>query len=184
MRSNFHLTDRAKDRLGHFVVAATLVVAVLASGCGGSDVPESRATVGSRDTPTQPIRPAGATTQPRPLSSSVTPTPDSATRGDDGQPEAASREPVTFDDAESVFFEKRYEEATRLFAAYVEQRPENTWGHYMLGLSAWKNGDYELAEQSFDKTLERDPKHLKSLRNLGRVDGDTEVGNRRGCHTG
>lgn len=166
MRSNLQVTERTKDRLGHIVVAAMLIVAVLATSCGDSDVPESRATVGIRDTPTQPT---GATTPPRPFGSNVKPTPESTTPDTVEQPEYVSRGPVTFDEAEGVFFEKRYEEATQLFTAYVEQRPDNTWGHYMLGLSAWKNGDYELAERSFDTTLERDPKHLKSLRNLGRV---------------
>ena len=31
----------------------------------------------------------------------------------------------------------------------VESRPENAWGHYMLGLAAWRSGDLTGAERAF-----------------------------------
>ena len=34
---------------------------------------------------------------------------------------------------------------TDLFAAYTRSSPDNPWGHYMYGLSAWKAGDHERA---------------------------------------
>lgn len=77
--------------------------------------------------------------------------------------------PVSYDDAEAAFTGKRFGEAVQKFSAYVEQRPENPWGHYMLGLSAWKAGDPVLAESAFVKAIELDPKHVKSLVNLSRV---------------
>jgi tetratricopeptide (TPR) repeat protein len=56
-----------------------------------------------------------------------------------------------------------------MFAAYAERKPENAWGHYMLGLSQWKVGNLDAAEEAFEKALEIDPQHVKSLNNLSRV---------------
>jgi Flp pilus assembly protein TadD len=78
-------------------------------------------------------------------------------------------ENVTYKEAESTFNERRYSEATEMFAAYVGRRPENPWGHYMLGLSAWKSGQLPRAKESFERALELDPSHVKSLLNLSRV---------------
>jgi len=80
---------------------------------------------------------------------------------------------VTYEEAESVFFERRYDEAAELFALYSEVRPENPWGYYMLGLSAWKAGDYDGAEAALERALELDPRHGKSWLNLARVYLDT-----------
>ena len=78
-------------------------------------------------------------------------------------------ENVTYEQAESSFTERRYGEATEMFASYVTRRPENPWGHYMLGLSAWKSGQLPRARGSFERALELDPSHVKSLLNLSRV---------------
>jgi predicted Zn-dependent protease len=77
--------------------------------------------------------------------------------------------PVNFAEAQAVYREGRYAEATALFGAYVESKPQNAWGQYMLGLSAWKGGDAERAEAAFKKALELDPRHVKSRLNLSRV---------------
>lgn len=82
---------------------------------------------------------------------------------------ARSCENVTYEDAESVFRERKYGEATEMFAAYVTRRPTNPWGHYMLGLSAWKSGELPRARAAFERSLELDPTHVKSLLNLSRV---------------
>jgi Tfp pilus assembly protein PilF len=76
---------------------------------------------------------------------------------------------VSFKTAESAFEERRYAEATKMFEVYVQRRPENAWGHYMLGLSAWKSGDLELARSAFERAITLDPKHVKTLLNLSRV---------------
>lgn len=81
---------------------------------------------------------------------------------------------VEYDLGEVAFREKRYGDATQLFSTYVGQRPTNPWGHYMLGLSAWKSGDLPKARESFERTLELDPKHVKSLLNITRVLLDQE----------
>ena len=77
--------------------------------------------------------------------------------------------PVTFADGEAAFQAKKYGEATAIFERYIEQRPKNVWGHYMLGLSAWKNGDAMKAETSFENALGIDPSHVKTLLNYSRV---------------
>src|SRR5688572_5758968 len=77
--------------------------------------------------------------------------------------------PVSYEGAESVFSEGRYSEAAQLFTAYTVTHPENPWGHYMLGMSAWKAGDREKAMSAFDQSLQLDSTHRKSLFNSGRV---------------
>lgn len=81
---------------------------------------------------------------------------------------------VSWEQADSVYREGDFGRAADFFAAYVERRPENPWGHYMLGLSARHAGDPGRAEAAFGEALERDPGHVKSLVNLGRtlLDGD------------
>lgn len=76
---------------------------------------------------------------------------------------------VSLTDAEKVYQEKNYGEAAELFAVYTDQHPSNPWGHYMLGLSAWKSGDLDRAESAFVRSLELDRKHVKTLLNLSRV---------------
>ena len=76
---------------------------------------------------------------------------------------------VSLSDGEQLYREKRYDEATELLAVYVDQQPKNPWGHYMLGLSAWKAGNLDRAEGAFVRSLELDSKHVKTLLNLARV---------------
>jgi predicted Zn-dependent protease len=76
---------------------------------------------------------------------------------------------VTYAEAESVFNARRYAEATEMFAVIAERRPENAWGHYMHGLSAWKAGNPERAESAFLVAIETDSNHVKSRLNLARV---------------
>jgi tetratricopeptide (TPR) repeat protein len=76
---------------------------------------------------------------------------------------------VSFGDGEAEYRARNYGEATRLFELYVVRRPDNPWGHYMLGLSAWKSGDLARSESAFETALRINPKHMKSLVNLSRV---------------
>ena len=94
-------------------------------------------------------------------------TPSTATPGPGSEPVISG--PVTYDRADSAFRDKNYTAAISLFTAYAESKPENPWGHYMLGLSAWKTGDRETAEQQFNKTIELDSTHVKARLNLARV---------------
>jgi tetratricopeptide (TPR) repeat protein len=56
-----------------------------------------------------------------------------------------------------------------MFSEYVVTNPENAWGHYMLGMSAWRAGDHKKAIEAFDQALQLDSTHRKSLFNSGRV---------------
>jgi tetratricopeptide (TPR) repeat protein len=77
--------------------------------------------------------------------------------------------PVSFADGQAAYQARKYSDATAMFEHYTGQRPANPWGHYMLGLSAWKSGDLAKSEQAFEKALSIDPHHVKSLVNLSRV---------------
>ena len=77
--------------------------------------------------------------------------------------------PVSFVDGETAYKAGNFSEATKVFEQYTSEKPNNAWGHYMLGLSAWKSGDSAKAEKAFDESLRLDPNHFKSLLNLSRV---------------
>ena len=85
------------------------------------------------------------------------------------RPSSTVPENISFAVAESTYQDKRYKEATDMFQVYVARRPENPWGYYMLGLSAWKSGQLEVAADAFAKSIELDSSHVKSYLNLGRV---------------
>ena len=77
--------------------------------------------------------------------------------------------PVKFADGQTAYQARKYSDAAAMFERYTAQRPANAWGHYMLGLSAWKSGDLARSEQAFEAALSIDPLHVKSLVNLSRV---------------
>jgi Flp pilus assembly protein TadD len=77
--------------------------------------------------------------------------------------------PVTFAEGETLYKEGKFSEAKVAFSTYVERKPENAFGHYMLGLASWKSGDLTGAEKAFNEALAKDPKHVKSLLNSARV---------------
>ena len=54
----------------------------------------------------------------------------------------------SFADGESAYSARKYAEAAAIFEGYVARRPNNAWGHYMVGLSALKNGDLAKSEPS------------------------------------
>lgn len=76
---------------------------------------------------------------------------------------------VTYADAESVFHARRYADAAEMFGVYTNTHPDNGWGHYMLGLSAWKAGDAEQAIAALERAIELDSTNVKAHTNLGRV---------------
>ena len=135
--------------MSRFIAAlpiSALTLISFAAGCGGSD--QTRTTSTS----------AGAT----PTVSGASPTAE-----DTDAPAATT--PVSYAAAESAFGAGRYPEAIELFTAYTGARPENAWGHYMLGMSAWRAGEHEKAVNAFDSALALDPAHRKSLFNASRV---------------
>jgi tetratricopeptide (TPR) repeat protein len=91
--------------------------------------------------------------------------------GEGSSPAATTKitAPLSFGDGQAAYAARKYSDATAIFDRYTTERPANAWGHYMLGLSAWKSGDLAKSEQAFEKALSVDPKHVKSLVNLSRV---------------
>ena len=165
-------------------LAPLVAVAIIAAGCSGSEEPT--APRGPSSAPKRIAQPPPLVTPPAgSVDEVLVKAPDPKTteaygppgptdlakdvsKETERDPTSTSRE-VSYVDAESVFRAKRYEEATDLFTRYTEQRPNNPWGHYMRGLSAWKGGDLPQAEEAFGHALLLDPHHVKSLLNLSRV---------------
>jgi tetratricopeptide (TPR) repeat protein len=77
--------------------------------------------------------------------------------------------PRSFADGEAAYRARNYSDATAIFEQYTTRRPDNAWGHFMLGLSAWKGNDLAKAEKAFVSALTLDPLHVKSLVNVSRV---------------
>jgi len=80
--------------------------------------------------------------------------------------------------AERAYHDGDYGQAADLLVLYTERRPENAWGHYLLGLAQRKVGALDDAETSLRRALELAPDHLKSRVNLARVlldRGDAEA---------
>lgn len=156
----WHWIDREKvsDWTGRFVVTLMLALGVLLMGCGEGEVetgetepdPRVRSAFATAGEPAVAVQPAARTV-------------------DEPVPAREFTGPVRYEVAETVFLEGRYDEARRLFGRYVEERPANPWGHYMLGLAAWKAGSLSDAEGAFRAALELEPTHRKSIHNLSRV---------------
>jgi predicted Zn-dependent protease len=77
--------------------------------------------------------------------------------------------PVSFETAKAAFTEKRYDESVRLLTVYTAEHPNNVWGYYLLGVSAWKAGDRDAAVAALRRAIENDSMHVKSRFNLSRV---------------
>jgi Flp pilus assembly protein TadD len=144
-------------------LVATVPLAVVA--CGGAERPTAETGEEVRER----VQPPDITLPPPPPEAeTVLASEDTSYEVEPvGPPEPPTQ--VTYEMAESAFLEGRYEEAERLFTGYTDRRPENAWGYYMLGLSAWKAGELERAEGAFLTALELDPGHVKSRVNLSRV---------------
>lgn len=128
------------------VIVAALVPAALVACGSGEPKPTSTSSAGAS-------APASSVTAVA-VAESVKPMPSVA---------------IAYEDAEKAFQSGDYAEASSLFGAYVERRPGNVWGHYMLGLSSWKAGNLARAVEAFDRALALDSTHVKSLLNSSRV---------------
>lgn len=137
------------------VTAVLLLAGVAAVGCSkSSETVEAKAT-SSASPALKPVATAG----------------EKRTAGEGSLPTTTPKitTPVSFGDGEAAYQARKYSDATAIFDRYTSERPANAWGHYMLGLSAWKSGDLAKSEQAFNKALSVDPQHVKSLVNLSRV---------------
>src|SRR4029434_4065593 len=115
--------------------SAALALTIFVAGCGTDEETFNKKTISKNDTkPT-----VAETTTPEPT------------------PPVAVTQPVveaTYENSETAFLEGRYDEAYDLFTIYTAKRPENPWGHYMLGMSAWKSGRLGDAQVAFNHALE------------------------------
>jgi Tfp pilus assembly protein PilF len=100
----------------------------------------------------------------------VTPTtPSTPTSGGEVAQSNQPKQVVTFASAQDAYTKHHYREATASFEDYVQEHPKNSFGYYMLGLSAWKSGDLDRAHMAFEESLALDSTNVKTLLNLGRV---------------
>jgi tetratricopeptide (TPR) repeat protein len=137
-----------RDR--RFLVAAFALVPLALAACSGKDS-------GNRTT-------SDGAGSPTIISTSTTASVDPSTSAS-----AGSVTPATYADAEAAFQAGDYGQARRMFEAYITTRPENPWGHYMLGLSAWKSGDLNAADAAFTQAIALDSGQVKSYVNSARV---------------
>ena len=135
-------------------IATAVVLACAVVGCNTRDSQKTKAA--------EQVQPSASE------ASNVSPRPTDG-EGFVGTPPLSISGPVSFADGEAAYETRNYGEATKLFEQYISRRPDNPWGHYMLGLSAWKSGDVAKSESAFENALRLDPKHMKSLVNLSRV---------------
>src|SRR5438876_2181506 len=113
------------------MTAALLVAALAAFGCSKTDKTSQTQTQSQHTEQATPVSMRNDTT------------------GDKGLNTAATKVvgPVSFADGEAAYQAGYFSEATKLFEQYTGEQPRNVWGHFMLGLSAWKNGDLAKAEK-------------------------------------
>ena len=74
----------------------------------------------------------------------------------------------TYETGDAAYKAGSYRSAAEMYKARVGAKPDAN-GYYMLGLSAWKSGDFTASKDAFDKSIELDPKFAKSYFNEARV---------------
>lgn len=62
-----------------------------------------------------------------------------------------------------------FKKASEMYKTTLASTPKDAYGHYMLGLSSWKSGDFVGAKVAFDKSIQLDPKFAKAYFNEARV---------------
>jgi predicted Zn-dependent protease len=140
----------ATPRDRRFLVAAFALVPLALAACSGKDS-------GNRTT-------SDAAGSPTIISASTTTTSDAGS-----PPSGTPGSPASYSDGEAAYQAGNYAEARRMFESYITTRPENPWGHYMLGLASWKSGDLNSAEDAFTRAIALDSTHVKSYVNSARV---------------
>jgi Flp pilus assembly protein TadD len=142
-------------RLNGKVTAALLVTAIAAFGCSSGDERSQKVQEPERSARTTPVSLIN----------------ESSTKPDKGIGDVTPKVvgPVSYAEGEKAYQAGNFSGAISQFEQYTQQKPNNAWGHFMLGLSAWKGGDPAKAEAAFNEALRLDPNHVKSLVNLSRV---------------
>jgi len=154
-----------KRATGIAIVGMLIIVSVVA-GCGEDNTEKTTRRVARKTAPSISNQP--------PISSAPKAVPvEEEVAVKEETKETALPKVVAYEDAEAAYNNRQYKTAVQLFTIYTGNRDQNPWGFYMLGLSAWKAGDNEYAEESFEKALALAPGHVKSILNLSRVLLDT-----------
>ena len=141
------------------LTAVLLMAACAAVGCTKRETPSTKATESQDSAQAKPV---AAVSELPPLAGT-----DEEGFVKDTTPKVKG--PASFADGEAAYKARNYAEATTIFEDYTTQKPDNAWGHFMLGLSTWKAGDLDKSQKAFETALTIDPDHLKSLVNLSRV---------------
>ncbi len=145
-----------------FSWTALVVVPFAVAACGGDEA-DARPVETVKTVKTASAPPT-VTTIPKPADDKIV-----TTESPSPSPKPTVTGPVSYQDANDVFKAGHYPEAAEMFERYVAGKPNDAFGLYMLGLSSWKAGDFERAEDAFDKAIDIDPTFAKSYFNSARV---------------
>ena len=140
----------SRNPAGHKAVAMFLALPFALLACSGGE--KSDATV--------PVAEA------HPVATPVAYTPPASTDSASGS--TFSSVP-RFESAIDAYNAGEYRTAAEMYKVGVESKPGDAHGHYMLGLSTWKGGDFPEALKALDKSLELDPTFAKGYFNKARV---------------
>jgi Tfp pilus assembly protein PilF len=147
-------SDRnAGNRMSFSVTAGAVSLLVVVAACTGQDEVKSE-------------KPASSTT---PVVAPPVVATASMSTGEVVDSGGSASPVVTFAAAEAVYKRREYSEAAKSFDAYTRRHPDNAFGYYMLGLSAWKAGDLDRARVALERSLALDSTNVKTLLNLTRV---------------
>ncbi|MDH3224169.1 MAG: tetratricopeptide repeat protein, partial [Gemmatimonadota bacterium] len=152
--------DRSEAVLRGLAILLGMAFLVGVAACGG-DESGAKAAVAMEPVVTRSVPVVSEGDQPE------DPSPDPASQTE--VESAPITRAVSYEEAESAYHDGAYGLAVDLFEAYTNQRPENPWGQYMLGLSAWKAGHLDLAELALTESVALSPNHVKGRVNLARV---------------
>lgn len=146
-------------KISSLILNGLIAFFFITSGCSSDDEQGSARSELNTQTPAS----VSVTSVPV-LAEPITPSVEAVLEVEEAEPKV-----VTYAEAESAFNEKNYASAVDLFTRYTEQKANNPWGFYMLGLSAYRAGDLEVAKAAYNQALELDRGHVKSWINLSRA---------------
>lgn len=180
--------ERKNGRRSHALGLPVAIVAVMGSmlmaaslfGCGTDDwntgQDQSARVTGQEEPAEATSATEGAETARESVPSKeldeILPEPDPETDAEPEEPAAAVPAPPSYDEAEAAYGQGDFDRAARGFAAHVKDNPESAWGHYMLGLTHWKRGEYVAAATALERASTLRPDLVKAHVNLARVQLD------------
>ena len=166
MESTRERRDHSEFALRWLAVLLGGAVLLGAAACGGDEeIPEVVAEVSVAETPVR-VADQRAEDEADRGEGQVSATDDPGSTV--GVVDEVDRE-VTYEEAESAFHAGEYGRSVDLFTRYTLQKPDNSWGYYMLGIAAWKAGHNDVAETALRESTTRSPNHVKGHVNLARV---------------